>query len=229
LLQTNQQEILRQKAKIMISDEKLRANHQNAQKSTGPRTEIGKAKASRNALTHGLTSTTKLLPDEDPEELATLTQGMLHDFNPLTTTETELVNQLIDFQWRLRRAGTFEAEVLSAENPDFKILNSASLIAARIKRQFSATLKEFQQLHKANQAQFEKDLAAAEAIVNADRICNRPSTLQAVGFDFTQAAVLRAISRRDALERANQVLRDYKSGRQPGGSEEKVAKSALAA
>jgi hypothetical protein len=38
-----------------ISDRKLRANQENARKSTGPRTAEGKAKARRNALKHGMT------------------------------------------------------------------------------------------------------------------------------------------------------------------------------
>ncbi len=38
----------------MISERKLLANRANAKKSTGPRTERGKAYSSRNAVTHGL-------------------------------------------------------------------------------------------------------------------------------------------------------------------------------
>lgn len=38
----------------MISERKLLANRANAKKSTGPRTERGKACSSRNAVTHGL-------------------------------------------------------------------------------------------------------------------------------------------------------------------------------
>jgi hypothetical protein len=38
----------------MISERKLAANRRNARKCTGPRTQRGKAKASRNALRHGL-------------------------------------------------------------------------------------------------------------------------------------------------------------------------------
>ena len=38
------------------------ANRRNAQLSTGPKTTNGKARASRNALTHGLFATDLLLP-----------------------------------------------------------------------------------------------------------------------------------------------------------------------
>jgi hypothetical protein len=40
-------------------------NRENAQHSTGPRTEAGKQRSALNALTHGLTSRTALLPAED--------------------------------------------------------------------------------------------------------------------------------------------------------------------
>ncbi|MFI5381076.1 MAG: hypothetical protein ACHRHE_17400, partial [Tepidisphaerales bacterium] len=42
------------------------ANRRNALKSTGPRTPEGKAKSALNALKHGLTAQSPLLPTEDP-------------------------------------------------------------------------------------------------------------------------------------------------------------------
>jgi len=41
-------------------------NRANAQNSTGPRTEPGKQRSSLNALGHGLTAQTAVLPSEDP-------------------------------------------------------------------------------------------------------------------------------------------------------------------
>ena len=38
----------------VVSEKQRRANRQNAKKSTGPKTADGKARASRNALKHGL-------------------------------------------------------------------------------------------------------------------------------------------------------------------------------
>jgi len=40
----------------MSSDRQIAANRRNATRSTGPRTETGKANSSRNALRHGLTT-----------------------------------------------------------------------------------------------------------------------------------------------------------------------------
>jgi len=38
----------------------IEANRRNAQKSTGPKTERGKARARRNAITHGMTARTAI-------------------------------------------------------------------------------------------------------------------------------------------------------------------------
>lgn len=46
----------RQQAKTGISERRLRANRENAQKSTGPKTARGKAYSRRNALKHGITA-----------------------------------------------------------------------------------------------------------------------------------------------------------------------------
>ncbi|MGA2497773.1 MAG: hypothetical protein ABSH20_08535, partial [Tepidisphaeraceae bacterium] len=53
------------------------ANRLNAQKSTGPRTAAGKAKSALNALKHGLTSQSPLLPTENPADYNLFAEGYL--------------------------------------------------------------------------------------------------------------------------------------------------------
>jgi len=183
----------------MSTEAQIEANRNNAEHSTGPRTEAGKARSARNALRHGVYSMAKLIPGEDPEELDALTKGMLNDLNPLNTHETELVNQLIDFQWRLRRVTNEEARILSAEAPDYKALNNISLHGARVKRQYSAGLKEFQALHQKSLKIFWEDMATAEKIVEANKILNRPTNLEEFGFVFPLEAVERRIRRRKLI------------------------------
>ncbi len=195
---------------MTLTDAKIEANQANAQRSTGPRTEQGKATSSRNALRHGLTAVTVLVPGEDPAEYEALSSGMYADFNPLNTTETAFVQDLIDLQWRLRRASRYESQTLSADPPDFKSLNSMSLCAARLKRQFSTTLKEFERIHSANLSTRTQQLEQAQIIHQADVVLERPSTLDSFGFDFPIEFLEQTIDNREALEEANEVLRDYR-------------------
>jgi hypothetical protein len=193
----------------MLSKEKVEANQANAQKSTGPRTEQGKYTSSRNNTRHGLRSNTRFLPGENPADFDILSQGMLSEFNPLDVTETELVNQLIDIQWRLRRAGDYEAKVLTQEPPDFKGLNAMSLHAARLTRQYSATLKQFEARHAVNTPKHRREFYLAEKVHQADKILNRPSTLQELGFEWTAEYFERRDLRKEAIEYAEEVLEEF--------------------
>jgi hypothetical protein len=47
----------------MASDRQTAANRENARRSTGPRTPLGKARASLNAVRHGLSARNAVLPD----------------------------------------------------------------------------------------------------------------------------------------------------------------------
>jgi len=52
----------------MATAKQIAANRGNALRSTGPRTLEGRKASAMNALKHGMTSRTVLLPDEDPGE-----------------------------------------------------------------------------------------------------------------------------------------------------------------
>src|ERR1700694_979777 len=93
-------------------------NRANAQHSTGPRTEAGKQRSSLNALRHGLTAQTAVLPTEDPAAYQRHIQQFLDEYQPATPTETQLVHDLANTAWRLNRIPLLEADLLSrAANP----------------------------------------------------------------------------------------------------------------
>src|SRR5215467_14951195 len=78
-----------------ISQRKMDANQHNAQESTGPRTEEGKARSRWNALKHGLTAKTMLLPDmESAKAYEKLLLGYRRTFRPKGVVEESLVQQL---------------------------------------------------------------------------------------------------------------------------------------
>jgi hypothetical protein len=85
----------------MTSKSRLEANRANAKRSTGPRTEFGKACSKTNALKHGLSAKAIVLEGEDPRQFETLRAGLERDFEPESVLERELVEGLAGSFWRL--------------------------------------------------------------------------------------------------------------------------------
>ncbi len=89
------------------------ANRRNAKKSTGPRSQAGKAVASQNALKHGLTAERVIIPGEDPSELEEFRRQVESHFEPVGWRETNIVDRIIMQMWRLRRVPEIEAGIFS--------------------------------------------------------------------------------------------------------------------
>ena len=71
-------------------------NRANSQHSTGPRTEIGKQRSSLNALRHGLTAASSVLPTENRAAFEDHSRGFFAEYKPANSTETQLVQELVD-------------------------------------------------------------------------------------------------------------------------------------
>ena len=97
----------------MASERQILANRGNAKKSTGPRTNGGKALARMNALKHGLTAQKLMMSGESVEAFEALRDGLYDEHDPQTTTEYELVELIASLFWRLRRIPEFEAGLLN--------------------------------------------------------------------------------------------------------------------
>lgn len=96
----------------MATDKQIAANRRNAQRSTGPKTESGKAHSSRNAVVHGITAKRLLIEGESPEDYAALKAGIWEEFEIVGPLEEEVANRLVSMMFRLRRVPTFEAAIL---------------------------------------------------------------------------------------------------------------------
>ena len=90
----------------MATAAQIEANRRNAQKSTGPKTERGKARAKFNAVTHGMTARTimPILPQEDPKELEDKTQQAIAAMKPRNSLELDLVCRAVRLAGELDRA-----------------------------------------------------------------------------------------------------------------------------
>jgi hypothetical protein len=81
------------------------ANTANAQHSTGPKTEPGKAASSLNHLSHGLTGSTFTVLDwEDQNAFNTLFSRLQSEHQPATVTEELLVEKMAQHYWLTQRA-----------------------------------------------------------------------------------------------------------------------------
>jgi hypothetical protein len=110
---SNTTNMLEKESATMATAKQIAANRGNARRSTGPRTPEGRKASAMNALKHGMTSQTVLLPDEDPREFEHFASGMRLYWSPFGAQEDVLVERIIHLAWRLVRLGKIEAGILT--------------------------------------------------------------------------------------------------------------------
>ena len=100
--------------KTPVSERKANANRANAQHSTGPRTNAGKARSSLNALRHGILAraafNSKIDGAERRPEFEAIVAGLGQEFQPQTMSEHLMVQQLAGCYWRLAKVWRYEQE-----------------------------------------------------------------------------------------------------------------------
>lgn len=98
---------------VMATPAQIAANRLNAQKSTGPRTEKGKAATRFNSLQHGLAAESLVLPHENPDDFEMLRSELLVSNQPANLQERMMVDQLAQSYWRMLRATSAETGILN--------------------------------------------------------------------------------------------------------------------
>src|SRR5262252_6626252 len=94
----------------MSTDKQIEANRLNALKSTGPKSDQGKANSSMNALRHGLTAEQAVLPHENKDDYEKFREGMLESYAPENAAELAIVEELVNANWRLLRLHRVETQ-----------------------------------------------------------------------------------------------------------------------
>jgi hypothetical protein len=153
-------------------------NRANSRHSTGPRTDFGKQRSSLNALRHGLTAASAVLPSEDQAAFEAHRRAFLDEYQPATPTERQLTQELVDTAWRLNRIPLLEAALLDrAANPandqaaiDFDIVDAHRLIAnlgiqgQRLSRQFQKSLETLRDIQADRMERQRRELNDAAAL-----------------------------------------------------------------
>ena len=135
----------------MPSQSQIEANHRNSQKSTGPRSNEGKAKTRFNALKFGINAKSQVIPGEDPAELAAIVQQYCRQFEPSSRMKVVLVNALIAADWQLQRLRKAEAQLWEwelAQGGNMGEAYSRNPALARLQREIRATQRDYERTFK---------------------------------------------------------------------------------
>ena len=181
------------------------SNRNNARHSTGPRTPAGKQRSSLNALRHGLTAASPVLPSEDPAAYEAHRRGFFDEHKPSTPTESQLVQELVDTSWRLNRIPLLEADVLARaaapvppdEEITFDIVDAHRLIAnlslqsSRLSRQFQKALDQLREIQADRAERERQDLSDASALLQFHKRQGIPWEPADHGFVFSKEQIER--------------------------------------
>ncbi len=99
----------------MATDKQIEANRLNSQKSTGPRTEAGRAASRLNSYKHGLTGDLDVMTEEQKEARDAFMAGILDGLKPADAIERQLAHSIADGYWRINRVSTIENNFLAAD------------------------------------------------------------------------------------------------------------------
>jgi len=207
--------------------DRAEVNRANAQKSTGPRTAAGKQRSKLNALRHGLTGHTIVLPTDDQAAYQRHSQSFLDEYRPQGATESQLVQSVTDISWQLNRAAAVETNLFSlgitemedrirANHPHaedalamaltFREHNRAfanlGVYRQRLTRQFERTLVLLRQIQAERRANEERQLDNAAKILKMHQDANLPYQPAEDGFVFSTAEIERHITREERWEQA---------------------------
>ena len=136
----------------MATHTQIAANQANAQLSTGPKTEEGKARVAQNAVRHGLTAKGFVVHDDEHEEFEALRAQLLGEIKPEGAVETVTFEELFHAAWNLRRFRRIEAEYSLGAGADFtdpevgKVLDRLTRYQARWQRAWYRALQELRAL-----------------------------------------------------------------------------------
>jgi len=97
----------------MSQTNRAEINRQNAAHSTGPVTIEGKRRASLNAVRHGLTGQTVVLPSDDLSAYQESCRQFHDELKPLGLLEIKAVQTIADTHWRLDRIRAMENNLFS--------------------------------------------------------------------------------------------------------------------
>ena len=161
----------------MASAKQLAANRANSQKSTGPRTELGKRIARMNSTTHGLSGHTVLKTPEEDATYKAYYHRLMPDLSPANAIEHDFAERIVYDSWRVHRASAIESNLYAMADAAFdtgnpeqddalndantyqlndKAINLLSLYQERLQRGIHRDLEMLRKMQKERRAEASK-------------------------------------------------------------------------
>lgn len=123
----------------MTTEAQIKANQENAKKSTGPTSIEGKQRSSMNAITHGIFANIPLLPGENEEQFKILREDLIKTYQPIDTMEMHLVQRIYLGLIRQKRLQEAEAAKLKISMmPEVLAVSVNQILSASTKKEYSA-------------------------------------------------------------------------------------------
>jgi hypothetical protein len=202
-------------------------NRANASRSTGPKSEAGKHRSSLNALRHGLTGHTIVLPAEDLNAYNAFTKQLFDSLKPVGLLEKQFAQIFVDTSWRLNRIPALEHNLsalgfdehsnsIKTEHPEAhaalvitealrdrtRYINAISMHGERLSRLLERTLQRLKSLQSERRATEAQELCEAAALYQMDKKQGLPYNPSEDGFVFSNKEIETYIRRRDRLKAA---------------------------
>ncbi|HYL73335.1 MAG TPA: hypothetical protein VEU96_03975 [Bryobacteraceae bacterium] len=210
--------------------DRAETNRANAAHSTGPRTEPGKKRVSLNALRHGLTAQTIVMPEEDLAAYQRHAEQFFDQFQPKTPIETQLVQTIVESTWRLNRVAALETNILAlgatrqaesirTEHPEAhaalataaafcehsRALANLSIQEHRISRRFDKALQQLREIQAERLAHEQQQLCNAARLLKMHKEEGLPYNPAEDGFVFSNTEIETYVHRHDRSAQADRA------------------------
>ena len=166
----------------MTSLKQITANRKNSKKSTGPVTDIGKAKISINAIKHGLYAEHHIAVGEDIIHFKNYVDMMLETYEIFDAISALMVKKIIELGWRLNRFSIIETGILNMEMHGYDRDINKPLISSIKHKSFTTTIKnKMDKTSELMAAAFVKDCSGGDRLMKLNtmegRLLSRLTTL----------------------------------------------------
>jgi len=157
----------------------------NQNRSTGPTTQAGKDRSRLNALRHGLSGQTVLMPWEDREAYQSHCASFLKTLAPVGDIETQTAQGIADDQWRLNRARAVDTNLFALGHFDYAPETGhsqidAALTSARVFRDNSKVFVNLSLYEQRINRSLEKNFDRLEALQQARRASEQEAKVIAI-------------------------------------------------